>query len=494
MRLLLVLVVLACARCAGAVVYVDCRAPGPTHNGSSWLTAYATITQALAANPAGADVWVKAGAYPEGVTLRNYHRIYGGFLGFETSPEQRVAGAFPSVIDGGGERRCVYVERLAQISIDGFTIRNGRADRGAGIRCDTNADVTISGCTIENCRATEAGGGVYYGFYTIGSMTRCTLIRNQAPNGGGAVIEYHSYPTLRQCVFARNRAAVSGGAVHCPFHSGALLVNCTLAHNTADLNGGGVYTVYGGPVTLNCCIVVFNSAPMGGGLYGDGGASSVTLTGCDFYANPGGDWGGWVTIPPAYAGNFSADPLFLFPESDEYHLAAGTPCAGVGAYPADTVYRIARIGCAKRLGIEAQVELRGKVVSCVEGGTAYLQETDGCAGVAVAGMTGCAPGDVIRSVTATVASAGVLTASAYQRAGASYAPKPIGARISWLTALMGVRTRTWGTVTRVDANGYTLSDGGAELRVRSTKPVQVGQCVTLTGVLLADGAYRNLIE
>ena len=47
---------------AWPVVYIDSDAPGPTHDGTSWLTAYTDLQSALDATAAG-EIWVAAGTY-----------------------------------------------------------------------------------------------------------------------------------------------------------------------------------------------------------------------------------------------------------------------------------------------------------------------------------------------------------------------------------------------------------------------------------------------
>ena len=313
-------------------VYVDSAAPGPVHSGATWATAYNAIGEALIALGNGGEIWVKTGTYRENLTLNVYTTIYGGFLGFGTSTDQRIIGAFPTVVSGEGAGRVIGMPDAARVTLDGLTIRDGKADRGGGIHCATDSTVTIRNCRILNCEATIRGGGVYYDTYTQGSMDNCLLEYNQAPDGAGAVVEYHSYPTFTACVIVRNNATESGGGIYCPFHSGAALTNCTIAYNRADVNGGGIYAYYGGPETFKNCIVAFNSAPAGAGLYADGGPSSATLSACDWYGNAVGDLAGWLTMLPAGAANITNDPLFLVPNADDFHLQTGSLCSGIGAY------------------------------------------------------------------------------------------------------------------------------------------------------------------
>lgn len=496
MRLPLTLALALClvATSAGAVVYVDCSAPGTVHNGASWGTAFLSISQALQSIGNGGEIWVKAGAYRERLTLNTYTTIYGGFLGFETSTSQRLLGAFPTVISGQRGGRVISMPNAARATLDGLTIRDGLSDRGGGIRCSTNSIANIRNCRIESCEATVFGGGVYYDTYTQGTMSDCVVANNYAPCGAGVVVEYHSYPTLQNDVIVRNHATTSGGGVYCPFHSGALLVNCTIAYNRADVNGGGIYAYYGGPETFRYCIIAFNTAPTGAGLYADGGSSSATLTGCDWYGNCVGNLGGWLSNLPV--GNLTSDPMFLMPEHDEFHLKIGSPCAGIGAYPLESTYAIDRIGVAKLQPDGTSLKLTNKVVSAVDGDVVYLQEPNRSAAIAVKGLTGCSPDKIMTSVAGTLSTTGasrILTATSSTICSASSNPKPIAVRIGSLHELTGVYVLIWGHIDSLTADGFILSDGQSCVSVHSSATgLRPGDCVTLTGVHTLDGYFRCL--
>lgn len=478
--------------CSG-VVYVDCGARGTVHNGTSWTTAYTTITKALDSLSNGGDIWIKAGVYRERITIPNYTRIYGGFLGFETTIDQRLSGAFPSIIDAERKGRGISIPTGVRVTIDGIDIRNGKSDKGGGINCSTNAIVTINNCRIENCTATQSGGGIFFDTYTQGSMYNCFISRNKAALGGGAVVEYHSYPILRGSLIVHNRATSVGGGVYCPFHSGALLENCTLAYNTALESGGGLYAYYGGPVTLEYCIIAFNSAPEGGGIYGGGGSSQATITNCDWYSNPGGDCGGAILSLPAASGNLFTDPKFIMPEANEYHLYKDSPCGGIGAFPVDDTYSVERIGVAKRFSDGELVKLSNKVVSCMDGDIAYLEENDRSTAIAVKGLAGCSVGTILSNVTgtlSTIQNRKVLIASSFDIVpNASYIPRPLGARMSWLESLIGVRVTTLGTVSAITQDGFELTDGLETVPIRSTATASPGSMIIIDGVYTADGYF-----
>ena len=79
------------------VLYVDVGAPGPTHNGDSWATAYTTLQGALDEATSSDEIWVAEGVYTPTNTagrdasfpLKNGVALYGGFAATETQRTQR---------------------------------------------------------------------------------------------------------------------------------------------------------------------------------------------------------------------------------------------------------------------------------------------------------------------------------------------------------------------------------------------------------------------
>jgi hypothetical protein len=169
-----------------AVVYVDARSPGPVRDGKSWSTAYATISKAISAS-IGGDIWIKAGVYPEHITLKHCVNLYGGFLGYETSANQRLLGAFPTVIEGGRRRRAIDVPQDAWVTIDGLTIRRGRADVGAGIRCNTGSRVNIRNC-IGTAKTLPDGTPVQLSAKAVGCVDGTTVYVQELDRAAGIAV------------------------------------------------------------------------------------------------------------------------------------------------------------------------------------------------------------------------------------------------------------------------------------------------------------------
>lgn len=483
---------LLCSHCFSAI-YVDTSSTGPVFDGTSWSRAYKTIGDAIKQNKGtDIDIWVKAGTYPEHLSICKNLNIYGGFLGYETSLDQRIDSAFPSIIDAKRKDIAVNIASAVTVTLDGFSIRHGYGARGGGICTAANTVAKIYNCRIENCEAAEYAGGVYYANYAQGEMDGCIISHNKAPYGGGAVIEYHCYPTIKHDIFSRNTAYVSGGGIYCPFHSGAYLENCTIAYNTANTSGGGLYAYYGGPVTLKSCIVAFNSSPDGGGLYGGGDSSQAVYSYCDLYGNQGGDIGGKIQTMPSYDANFSSDPLFLMPENDEYHVKSDSLCTSAGAYPLASVYKMSKIGFAKLLPDGTNIELAGKIVTLSDNGRTYIEEPDRSASIALNETSGCSRGSIVSSLdgilqTDANGSRYIQTSSEIISNGAFYSIRPLGTNISCLSNMMGFYVRIWGKVEATAPNAFAIRDGNTLLTVQyNNNNVQTGNFVSMSGVYTND--------
>lgn len=130
--------------------YVDKNAVGQ-QTGNTWADAYPTLEQALdraAHCPDVDEIWIADGTYrpyyevarTAGYAIRPGVKLYGGFQGNETSIDQRIYGAFPTILSGdigtiGVASDNVYhvLTTLAggeETLIDGVTIKEGMANGG----------------------------------------------------------------------------------------------------------------------------------------------------------------------------------------------------------------------------------------------------------------------------------------------------------------------------------------------------------------------------
>ena len=330
--------------CGGTVLCVDEDAPGPSHDGLSWATAYTNLQDALAAATSGNEIWVAEGVYyPDqgggqiagnqaaSFFLKSGVAIYGGFAGVETLRTQRdwlthitvlsgdlagddTADAHGVVLDwedvvgtdntyqivtaGYYSGSDVTVDSTAVL--DGFTITAGRDFRdavlqGAGAGLFTyKSNPTLRHLVFSGNQA-RVGGGMYLWEGPAITMTGLTFTGNVATQGGG--LYCRNIPlTLDQFLFQNNETRNLTAAVQL---GGGMATTCNLTltngqfiGNTAGSAGG--LSTSGGPVSLNQVVFDGNHATEGnsgaGGMVSEAG--SPVLTDVTFENNTSTGWGG----------------------------------------------------------------------------------------------------------------------------------------------------------------------------------------------------------
>jgi len=124
-----------------------------------------------------------------------------------------------------------------------------------------------------------------------------------------------SSPTITNCTFSDNNAQWGGGIFN--DNSSPTITNCTLKGNIATRAGGGIDNDDNSSPTITNSILWANTAPDGPEIYDDN-SSSPTVTYCDIQGGYQGE------------GNINADPLFVDPENNDFHLKETSPCIDTG--------------------------------------------------------------------------------------------------------------------------------------------------------------------
>ncbi len=242
--------------------------------------------------------------------------------------------------DGGG----IYCIAASPTIIDCAINSNSAGIFGGGIYCESSSP-TITNCIINNNVAGYGyGGGVFCWNFSSPTITHSTISGNYANSEGGGVFAWDSSsPVIENCNISNNTANASGGGVfgdtaslritNCTitgnsadwggglffFDSVATITNCTVTENTASFYGGGLYGFYYSSLGMVNGILWENTAGLGDSeIYIDVADSSIGVTYSDIM-------GGWTGN-----GNIAADPLFVDPGNNNYHLAAGSACIDAG--------------------------------------------------------------------------------------------------------------------------------------------------------------------
>lgn len=211
-----------------------------SNDGLSWTKAKKTIQSAINISTAKDEIWVTSGTYYERIVLKNDIRLFGGFLGNESTLNQRDFRVNISIIDGSKSGSVITIPPGAEIStaIDGFTVRNGTGEHqgdqlyGGGIYA-LDASATISNNTIKGNTA-ETGGGLWSNKSII--LKDNLFQENEAIIGGGALLIFGNN-SVENNTFKLNKAADGGGGLNIPYSSG-LISNNLFESNNAKVGGG----------------------------------------------------------------------------------------------------------------------------------------------------------------------------------------------------------------------------------------------------------------
>ncbi|MHC4154165.1 MAG: right-handed parallel beta-helix repeat-containing protein [Planctomycetota bacterium] len=197
--------------------------------------------------------------------------------------------------------------------VTGLTIINGNASYGGAVYCDGSSP-TISKCTFSGNNAALEGGAIQND-YCSPTVAGCTFASNSGSWSGGAMSNFFATPTVKSCIFSGNSGDCGGAIIN--HESDAAITNCTFSGNSA-FQGGAIHNSLSSGAQVYNCILWGDSA--GGSdpeIYGDCVVS---------YSDVQAGWAG--------TGNIDADPCFVNPVGDDYHLSAGSPCIDAG----DPVY------------------------------------------------------------------------------------------------------------------------------------------------------------
>jgi parallel beta-helix repeat protein len=185
---------------------------------------------------------------------------------------------------------------------------------GGGIQCVDNSSLVIKFNLISGNSTTGYsgdGGGIFCSQRSNPTITNNIISRNLAnDDGGGICCCYYSSPTIENNFITQNSASDYGGGFVVYNSANPVITNCTISINTAS-NGGGIHCTSSASPTIKNCIL-WDDTPQE--LYG--GNPIIT------YSDIQGGWSG--------EGNIDADPLFIDPENDDFHLSDYSSCIDRG--------------------------------------------------------------------------------------------------------------------------------------------------------------------
>ena len=274
--------------------YVKWDASG-ANNGTSWTNAYTSLQSALSTATFGDEIWVAAGTYKpttdtdrtSSFMLKNGISIYGGFVGNESSRDQRDPAVHITILSGDigildvstdNTYHVVTGHSSGSALIDGFTITGGNADsiafntNGGGLYKPGSGILDLSNMIFSNNSADDSGGGL---FVSSGNLTldSVTFDQNTASSRGGGFAMTSGNLTVTNASFEGNFADLGGGLY---VTGNSQLANVSFKNNTAASNGGGLYTNGNGNLTDVTFSGNHTTEGMGGAIASYMGTLAVT--------------------------------------------------------------------------------------------------------------------------------------------------------------------------------------------------------------------------
>jgi parallel beta-helix repeat protein len=196
---------------------------------------------------------------------------------------------------------------------------------GAGIHVTYTSAPTIRDNLIQgNIAGGLGGGGIYVYYLSNPLIERNTITQNTSSNGAGIGVYYTSNPTIRDNMIYKNK---SGAGIRVTGDSIPVITGNTIAGNTpSSPYSGGVECTNSSSVPI-----ITNNIIASNGRYGIYALTTPPVIKYnDVWGNGSGNYSSIIGDQTGINGNISADPCFVEPDANDYHLAYSSPCINAG--------------------------------------------------------------------------------------------------------------------------------------------------------------------
>jgi hypothetical protein len=223
--------------------------------------------------------------------------------------------------------------------IDGFTfeLANSGLTNGGAISC-IDASPRITNNVFRENRTQNFGGGVYALRSKDQPIRGNRFIENRAGHGGAIYLVDCESPTVSGNQLIANRADLRGAGIRLARHVGAAVIdNNTVVNSKGDgISFAGddpASSAAGEKSQIYNNVIAFNTL-IGLERYPQSAADSMPAQDHNLHwGNRGGNFSG--TAPGD--GDVFLDPLFCFPDTNDFRLQACSPAIGGGRDSADSV-------------------------------------------------------------------------------------------------------------------------------------------------------------
>jgi len=227
---------------------------------------------------------------------------------------------------GGG----IFVGGSDGVRVADNWLFDNAAYQGGGIYLDDSANTILMGNAVHSNVTVDSGGGISLYIHSDGAtLTSNAVYSNTAGgNGGGLSLSESTDVTLINNMITGNRLVGTGmgGAGLYLYDVDAYLLHTTIARNTGG-SGQGIHLQYAATARMTNTILVSHTVGIEAGA-GTTATLSATLWGDGAWAN-GEDMAGNGTV---FTGtiNIWGDPVFVHPDSGDYHLGPSSEAIDAG--------------------------------------------------------------------------------------------------------------------------------------------------------------------
>ena len=258
-----------------------------------------------------------------GFTITNGNAYYGGGIKCRdySSPglENLIITNNNSVYSGGG----LYCKNNSSPELEDVIIKGNSTSFGGGIYCDNDSNLYIENVKIVN-NSSNYGSGIYCG--DSNPILKNLIITGNTASQGGGIYFSHSIPSLENTIIANNTSDYGGGIYS--YYSNISLVNVTIMGHIVSAGGGIRGSGDSHPHFVNC--ILWNNSPEEISFNELGEPSSTFIEYSDIEGGESGIVTNYNAIIHWLEGNIDEDPLFVDAANGDYHLTENSPCIDAG--------------------------------------------------------------------------------------------------------------------------------------------------------------------
>ncbi|EFW38854.1 right-handed parallel beta-helix repeat-containing protein [Treponema phagedenis] len=201
---------------------------------------------------------------------------FKGLSGDKTKDCMKKIGPYASIIHSGYSTNKMQIT-LENLTIDGSPVNTNDPfpENGGGIYFNSNGTLTLNNVTIQNCNATEYGGGVYLINGSL-SMNTVEIKKCTASNSGGIYFKSDKQCILNSCTINECNSK-TGGSCGGIYLEGTAPTTATIKNSTIKdcksdnpsyrPDGGGIHMTQKITVTINNTTISGCEGENGGGIY-----------------------------------------------------------------------------------------------------------------------------------------------------------------------------------------------------------------------------------